>query len=110
MNIVTLAECKERLSIDFDTKDNEITIMANSIESKLFIGAGINSKQLAEQYSGKELILNETQKEFVENAYNTSKEYILFKLYLDYYNAHTELDDRRLTSMMKDLQVMAVLL
>ena len=109
MNIVTLAECKERLSIDFDTKDNEITIMANSIESKLFIGAGINSKQLAKQYSEKEL-LNETQKELIENAYNTSKEYILFKLYLDYYNAHTELDDRRLTSMMKDLQVMAVLL
>lgn len=110
MNIVTLAECKERLSIDFDTKDTDITIMANSIESKLFIGAGINSKRLAERYSDKELISNETEKLLVENAYNTSKEYILFKLYLDYYNAHTELDDRRLTSMMKDLQVMAVLL
>jgi hypothetical protein len=110
MNLVTLSECKERLSIDFDTKDNEISIMANSIESKLFIGAGINSKRLAEQYKDKELILNESQKEIIENTYNTSKEYVLFKLYLDYYNAHTELDDRRLTSMMKDLQVLAVLL
>lgn len=89
MNIVTLAECKERLSIDFDTKDNEITIMANSIESYLFFATGI-----------KEIKLEETN--------NLAKEYILFKLYLDYYNAHTQLDDMRLTAILKQLQVVAL--
>lgn len=89
MNIVTLAECKERLSIDFDTKDNEITIMANSIESYLFFATGLEN------------ITN-------EKTLNLSKEYVLFKLYLDYYNAHTELDDRRLTAILKQLQVVAL--
>ena len=88
MNIVTLAECKERLSIDFDTKDNEITLMANSIESYLFFATGL------------ETISN-------DKILNLAKEYILFKLYLDYYNAHTQLDDMRLTAILKQLQVVA---
>lgn len=107
MNIVTLSDCKERLSIDFDTKDNEITVMANSIESKLFIGAGISGKTLVEI---KNSVLDDSQKEIVENTYNTAKEYILTKLYMDYYDAYTELNNNRLTGMMKDLQVMAVLI
>lgn len=108
MNIVTLAECKERLSIDFDTKDNEITIMANSIESKLFIGAGIRPNFLSKVQSSN--LVSETKLETANYVYNIAKEYVLLKLYLDYYNAHTQLDDMRLTSMMKDLQVLAVLL
>jgi hypothetical protein len=89
MNIVTLADCKERLSIDFDTKDNEITLMANSIESYLFFATGLENIT-------------------TERTLNLAKEYILFKLYLDYYNAHTELDDRRLTAILKQLQVVAL--
>ena len=89
MNIVTLAECKERLSIDFDTKDKEIEIMANSIESYLFFATGLEN------------IAN-------DKILNLAKEYILFKLYLDYYNAHTQLDDMRLTAILKQLQVVAL--
>ena len=92
MNIVTLAECKERLSIDFDTKDSEITIMASSIESYLFFGAGIEGDSLND-----------------EKVLALAKEYILLKLYLDYYNAHTQIDDMRLTAIMKQLQVVAML-
>ena len=91
MDIVTLAECKERLSVDFDTKDNEITIMANSIESYLFFGAGITKDNLDD----KSLAL--------------AKEYILLNLYLDYYNVHTDIDDKRLTAIMKQLQVVAMI-
>ena len=89
MNIVTLAECKERLSVDFDTKDTDITIMANSIEGYLFFATGL-----------KTIVTEETL--------NLAKEYILLKLYLDYYNAHTELDDRRLTAMIKQLQLAGI--
>ena len=89
MNIVTLAECKERLSIDFDTKDTDITIMANSIESYLFFATGLKDIK-------------------IEEVKNLAKEYILLKLYLDYYNAHTELDDRRLTAIMKQLQLVGI--
>lgn len=94
MNIVTLAECKERLSIDFDTKDNEITIMANSIESYLSFATGLDF----------EYAYVPTDSDLV---YNLAKEYVLLKLYLDYYNAHTEIDDLRLTNMLKQLQVVA---
>ena len=95
MNIVTLAECKERLSIDFDTKDNEITIMANSIESYLFFATGLKIEY--------EIVLDG-----MDNTLNLAKEYVLFKLYLDYYNAQTELDDRRLQSMLNQLKVVAL--
>lgn len=95
MNIVTLAECKERLSIDFDTKDNEIIGMANSIESYLFFATGLKFEY--------EIVLDG-----MDNTLNLAKEYVLFKLYLDYYNAHTELDDRRLTAILKQLQVVAL--
>lgn len=92
MNIVTLVEAKERLSIDFDTKDNEITIMTNSIESYLSFATGIE--------------LSTLQTDNV-NVYNVAKEYVLLKLYLDYYNAHTEIDDLRLTNMINQLKVVA---
>lgn len=92
MNIVTLAEAKERLSIDFDTKDNEITTMVKSIESYFSFATGI------------ELSTLETDN---EKAYNVAKEYVLLKLYLDYYNAHTALDDLRLTNLLNQLKVVA---
>ena len=95
MNIVTLEEAKERLSIDFDTKDNEITIMANSIESYLSFATGINFGQYAYVPPDGDCVLN------------LAKEYVLLKLYLDYYNAHTEIDDLRLTHIIKQLQVVA---
>ena len=95
MNIVTLAEAKERLSIDFDTKDNEITIMTNSIESYLSFATGID-------FGDYSYIPTDS-----DNVLNLVKEYVLFKLYLDYYNAHTEIDDLRLTNILKQLQVVA---
>ena len=95
MNIVTLAEAKERLSIDFDTKDNEITIMTNSIESYLSSATGID-------FGDYSYIPTDS-----DDVLNLAKEYVLLKLYLDYYNAHTETDDLRLTNILKLLQVMA---
>ncbi len=91
MNLVSLAECKERLSIDFDTKDKEIEIMTNSIESYLYFSTGIDFTSLDEK------------------TIAIAKEYVLLKLYLDYYNAHTQIDDMRLTALMKQLQAVALL-
>lgn len=96
MNIVTLDECKERLSIDFDTKDNEIIIMANSIESYLLFATGLD-------FNYGDVIAGSV------DVLNLAKEYVLLKLYLDYYNAHTQLDDMRLTAILKQLQVVACL-
>lgn len=93
MHIVTLNEAKERLSIDFDTKDNEITVMANAIESYLSFATGLDLDTLQSN----------------ESTYNLAKEYVLLKLYLDYYSAHTEIDDFRLLNMIKQLQVVALI-
>lgn len=95
MNIVTLEEAKERLSIDFDTKDNEITIMTNSIESYLSFATGIDFGEYAYVPTDSDLV------------HNVAKEYVLLKLYLDYYNAHTEIDNLRLTNMINQLKVVA---
>lgn len=94
MNIVTLAEAKERLSIDFDTKDNEIGILVNSIESYLSFATGL---KLDDSY-----IANDS-----DPVYNLAKEYVLYKLYLDYYNDHNETNDLRLTSILGQLKVIA---
>ena len=94
MQIVTLGEAKERLSIDFDTKDNEITIMTNAIESYLSFATGIKF-EYAYVPDDSDLI------------HNLAKEYVLLKLYLDYYSAHTEIDDFRLLNIIKQLQVVA---
>lgn len=94
MNIVTLAECKNRLHIDFDDSDSDIEIMANSIESSLFIATGLTF-----EYT--------TLPTYSDTALNLAKEYVLLKLYLDYYEKHTEIDNKRLTYLMKQLQMVA---
>lgn len=96
MNIVTLSEAKERLSIDFDTKDNEITIMTNSIESYLSSATGINFGEYTYVPTDS------------NNFLNKAKEYVLLNLYLDYYNLHDENNDKRLTRLMGQLKVEAL--
>ena len=90
MNIVTLAECKDRLHIDFNDSDSDIEIMANSIESSLFFATGIDFNSTVD-----------------DRTKDLAKEYVLLKLYLDYYEKHTEIDNKRLTYIMKQLQLVA---
>ena len=90
MEIVTLAECKDRLHIDFNDNDSDITVMANSIESSLYFATGLD-------FSGTIDV----------KVKDLAKEYVLLKLYLDYYEKHTEIDTRRLTYIMKQLQLVA---
>lgn len=97
MKLVTLEEVKERLSIDFDFKDNEITSLTNAAEGYLFLATGCD-------FSNYKDSVDEVQM----NTYQTAKEWVLLKTYLDYYGAHTEIDDLRLTNLMKQLQVYAV--
>ena len=106
MQLVTLAEAKERLSIDFDTKDSEITGLVNAIEGYLFNATGLDFKALKAE-TLKDGTLEEVNKPLLSTAY-VAKEYVMLKLYLDYYNAHTELDDLRLTNLMKQLQISAL--
>ena len=94
MNIVTLAECKNRLHIDFNDSDSDIEIMANSIESSLYFATGLKF-----EYT--------TIPTYSDEILNLAKEYLLLKLYLDYYEKHTEIDNRRLTYIMKQLQLVA---
>lgn len=88
---VTLDEAKERLSIDFDTKDDEITSRVEGIEGYLAFGTGLDLANVVD-----------------EKLVSIAKEYVLLKLYLDYYSVHTEIDDLRLTQMMKQLQLGAL--
>ena len=99
MKLVTLEEVKERLSIDFDTKDDELTELANATEGYLYLATGYDFSTLAESEDYGE-----------ECLYNVAKDWVLLKCYLDYYDAHTELDDLRLTNKMKQLQVYATVI
>ena len=91
MQLITLAEAKERLSIDFDTKDGEVTDRVNAIEGYLYIATGIEFSTVLDAH-----------------VLNVAREYVFLKLYLDYYSAHTEIDDLRLTALIKQLQVYAL--
>lgn len=106
MQLVTLAEAKERLSIDFSTKDGEITGLLNAIEGYLYNATGLDLKALKAEID-KEQTLEEIDQSLLFIAY-VAKEYILLKAYLDYYNIHTEIDDLRLTNLIKQLQVSAL--
>ncbi len=106
MQLVTLAEAKERLSIDFDAKNSEITGLVNAIEGYLFNATGLDLKVLKDEIV-KEETLEEYNQQLSATAY-VAKEYVLLKLYLDYYGAHTEIDNLRLTNLMKQLQVSAL--
>ena len=90
MNIVTLSDCKNRLHIDFNDSDSDIEIMANSIESSLYFATGIDFNSTVDV-----------------RTKDLAKEYVLLKLYLDYYEKHTDIDNRRLTYIMKQLQLVA---
>lgn len=106
MQLVTLAEAKERLSIDFSDKDGEITGLLNAIEGYLSTATGLDLKTLKA-----EIVKEETLEPFSEQILATAyvaKEYVLLKVYLDYYGAHTEIDDLRLTMLIKQLQVSAL--
>lgn len=92
MQIITLAEAKEFLSIDFDTKDNEITIRVNAIESYLFHATGLEFNNS-----------NDSSK-----ILNLAKDYVLTKLYLEYYpTENSQFAQLKLTNIMKQLQVLA---
>lgn len=106
MQLVTLAEAKERLSIDFSTKDGEIIGLVNAIEGYLFNATGLNLKALKAELTKEEA--NEEVNESTLSMAYVAKEYVLLRVYLDYYNAHTEIDDLRLTSLIKQLQVSAL--
>lgn len=92
MNIVTLAECKTRLSIDFNTNDSDITIMADGIESDLLLSIGLTHTSIS---AGSPFA-------------NLCKTYILTRLYIEYYNDTNELNDLKLTRIMNKLQVEAL--
>lgn len=96
MKIVTLAECKERLHIDFNDSDSDITVMANSIESSLFFATGLTFDFAPAP-------------DDTDDILNLAKEYILTKLEIDYYKQHSELNNARLTYIIKQLQVAALL-
>ena len=106
MQLVTLAEAKERLSIDFNDKDGEITGLINAIEGYLINATGLDLKALKDEIV-KEETLEEYNQQLLATAY-VAKDYILLKAYFDYYGAHTEIDDLRLTNLMKQLQVSAL--
>ena len=86
--LVTLDEAKKRLSYEYEDKDGEIQAMVEAIESYLFFATGVDWSESDN-----------------EKAKALAKEYILLKLHLDYYSAHTEIDDLRLTNAIKQLQV-----
>ena len=88
--LVSVEEAKERLSIDFDNKDGEIQRRINSIIADLTYGSGIKAGEFAS-------LDTEVQ--------DLAKEYVLKTLYYDYYDLHNELNDSRLTRIMKQLQV-----
>lgn len=99
MKLVTLDEVKEKLSIDFDFKDREITNLTNAAEGYLFLATGVDFS--AYRCSEDEMSLN---------AYTVAKEWVLLKTYMDYYNSHTEIDNLRLTNYMKQLQTVALVI
>lgn len=106
MQLVTLAEAKERLSIDFNSKDGEITGLINAIEGYLYTATGLKLTALKAEIV-KEETLELYNAQLLAAAYE-AKEYVLLRAYLDYYGAHTEIDDLRLTALMKQLQVSAL--
>ena len=133
MQLVTLAEAKDRLSYDFNDKDSEIKGLINAIEGYLTIATGLDLKALKAEidkaepeieaesplpeeseddpFEPIEPFSEEAEEEINEQLLSiayVAKEYVLLKAYLDYYGAHTEIDDLRLTNLMKQLQVSAL--
>lgn len=91
--IATLAEGRTRLSIDFSDRDDEIQSRMNAIIGYLVFATGIK----------------EAEYENLDDEIKAlAKEYVLSCLFYDYYDLHTELNDRRLTAIIKQLQCLAM--
>ena len=93
MALLELAEAKQRLSIDFDTMDEVIKGKIDAIEGYLYFATGIKDWSIVDN----------------EAAKNLAKEYVGLSLYLDYYSAYSELEQKRLTAMIKQLQMEALI-
>lgn len=106
MQLVTLAEAKERLSIDFDSKDGEITGLINAIEGYLYTATGLDLTALKAEIV-KEETLEPYNQQLLATAY-VAKDYILFSVYLDYYHEHNETNNFRQTQYIKQLQINAL--
>lgn len=89
-SLVSLEEAKDRLAIDFDTKDGEIEARIESIMAYIEYATGIKKEDFAS-------LSNSVQE--------LAKDYVLKTLYFDYYDLHSELNDRRLTMIIKQLQL-----
>lgn len=94
-SLVSVADAKKRLSIDFDNQDEELQSRIDSIIADLTFGTGIKASEFASLDA---------------EIQNLAKEYVLKCLYYDYYDLHNELNDSRLTRIMKQLQVIATAL
>ena len=90
--LVNVADAKRRLSIDFDNQDIELQSRIDAIMSYVTYSTGIKAYEFASLDA---------------EIQNLAKEYILSALYYDYYDQRTELNNKRLTCMMKQLQVLA---
>lgn len=89
--LVSLNEAKEKLGIDFDNKDDEIRSMISSVMAYIENATGIKEKDFGN----------------LENSVqDLAKDYVLKSLYYDYYDQHSELNDKRLTMIMKQLQLL----
>ncbi len=92
MALITLEEGKNRLSYEYEDKDTEILGMIANIEGYLYMATGKHWEDAPAEPKA------------------VAKEYVKLKLYLDYYSAHTTIDDLRLTNMLKQLQCFARLM
>ncbi len=92
MKLITLNEAKDRLSIDFNYKDGEIESRVNSIEGYLTIATNLDLSRLSKNSEMRAV----------------AREYVFLSLWCDYYDAHTELNDKRLSRLIGQLQVIAL--
>lgn len=114
MKLITLAEAKDRLSLDFDYKDNEIESRVDSIEGYLSIATGLDLARLRAELDKNnsndvDLLPDDPPNENLLDVAADAREYVLLRLYLDYYAVHTEIDDRRLNFIINQLKVAALL-
>ena len=88
--LVSLAEAKDRLAIDFTNKDTEIQERIDAAVTDLTLGTGIEERDFASLDASLQAL---------------GKEYVLKSIYYDYYDLHSVLNDARLTRIIKQLQV-----
>lgn len=101
MNLVNLEEAKLYISYDSDVMDSEIKRQVNAIEGYLFNATGIDWGKIDED----SLETSDTAKA----SKAVAKDYVLFRLRCDYYNDHTEMNDKRLSFLINQLKVAALM-